>query len=60
MDMWFILLSVAFTIIAGFLTLVLFGRNQSVSVKTDTNPAEEAFPPCEEQEESTKSTTVGE
>ncbi|KAK3529498.1 hypothetical protein QTP70_031746 [Hemibagrus guttatus] len=52
MDMWFILLSVTFTILAGFLTAVLFGRKQSVSVKTDTSPAE-AFPSWAEQEEST-------
>ncbi|XP_017338259.1 matrix-remodeling-associated protein 7 [Ictalurus punctatus] len=51
MDTWFIWLSVVFTILAGFLTAVLLGRNQSVSGKTDANPAE-AFPPCGEQEES--------
>ncbi|MCI4384562.1 hypothetical protein PGIGA_G00040190 [Pangasianodon gigas] len=54
MDMWAIWLSVFFTIIAGFLTAVLFGRNKSVSVKTDASPGE-AFPPCKEQEESTNS-----
>ncbi|XP_053094939.1 matrix-remodeling-associated protein 7 isoform X2 [Pangasianodon hypophthalmus] len=54
MDMWAIWLSVVFTIIAGFLTAVLFGKNKSVSVKTDASPGE-AFPPCKEQEESTDS-----
>ncbi|KAB5555820.1 hypothetical protein PHYPO_G00038520 [Pangasianodon hypophthalmus] len=58
MDMWAIWLSVVFTIIAGFLTAVLFGKNKSVSVKTDASPGE-AFPPCKEQEESTDSSKVG-
>lgn len=51
--MWLTLLSVAFTILAVFLTTVLFGRNQSFGVKNHATRAAEAFPPCREPEERT-------
>ncbi|KAK2866681.1 hypothetical protein Q7C36_002737 [Tachysurus vachellii] len=49
MDVWFILLSVAFTTLAGFLTAVLF-RRKRVSLKTATRTA------CTEHEEGTSAT----
>lgn len=51
MDMWFLLLSVAFTILAGFLTAALFRREKPVLGKTGVNTAEESFPPCAEKEQ---------
>ncbi|KAM9462996.1 matrix-remodeling-associated protein 7 isoform 2-T2 [Clarias gariepinus] len=38
-DMWVILLSLLFTVLAGFLTAHLFARNKTVPGKTDSNPA---------------------
>ncbi|KAI5611472.1 hypothetical protein C0J50_4706 [Silurus asotus] len=54
MDMWVILLSVLSTIIAGFLTAVLFKGNQSGWGKTRPG---EAFPACKEKQETTTTTT---
>ncbi|XP_047673014.1 matrix-remodeling-associated protein 7-like [Tachysurus fulvidraco] len=49
MDAWFLLLSVAFTTLAGFLTAVLF-RRKGVSLKTATRTA------CTEHEEGASAT----